>query len=283
MRKKIKITADSTCDLSKELVAKYDITIIPLYVNMGSESYRDGVDIVPQDIFSYVDQTGNLPKTSAVTVDDYTDYFSRFTEQGFSVIHINISAEFSCCHQNAIVAAAQFDDIYVIDSRNLSTGSGLLVLKAAEMAEEGLEAIEICEELQRLIPKVEATFMIDRLNYLQKGGRCSMVAALGANLLQLKPRIDVADGKMLVGRKYRGKYVKCIEEYVAEKLKDRDDIDYQHIFITHSPCDSPEYVALAREVITLYGKFEEVLETDAGCTVSNHCGPNTLGVLFLRK
>ena len=280
---KIKITADSTCDLSPALIEKYKVTICPLYVVKGEESYRDGVDIKPQDIYDYVTETGNVTKTAAVSVGDYLDFFRPFVEEGFEVVHINISSGFSSCYQNACVAAEELGNVYVVDSLNLSTGSGHAVIEAALLAEQGKSGAEIKEYLDKeIVPKVEASFVIDTLKYLHMGGRCSSVAALGANLLKLKPCIEVMDGKMHVGKKYRGSLEKCIEEYVVARLKDRDDINEKRIFITHTDCP-PGIVEAAYNAVKKYGRFEEILETTAGCTITNHCGPGTLGVLFIRK
>lgn len=280
---KVKITADSTCDLSPELLQKYDVAICPLYIVKDGQSLRDGVDIQPQDIYDYVEQTGNVTKTAALPAADYVDFFRPFVEDGYEVVHINISSGFSSCHQNACLAAEELGNVYPVDSLNLSTGSGLSVIEAAVLAKEGKSGAEIRDYLNReVIPKVEASFVIDTLKYLHKGGRCSSVAALGANLLKLKPCIEVADGKMHVGKKYRGPLVKCIEQYVTDRLKDRTDINRSRIFITHTDCPQ-EIVDAAYRKVKENGDFAEILETTAGCTVSNHCGPGTLGVLFIRK
>ncbi len=279
---KIKITADSTCDLSPELTAKYGIDILPLYIVKEGKSYKDMSEIVPQDIFDHVSAGGEITSTAAINTEDYINYFKPLSEEYDAVIHINISADFSSCYQNACIAANEFENVYVIDSRNLSTGSGLLVLEAAEMAQNGESAEKIVHVLTNLALKVEASFVIDKLDYLRKGGRCSALAALGANLLSLRPCIEVVDGKMKVGKKYRGHFEKCIQQYVKERLDGRFDISTKRIFITHTPC--PDGLADAvRAEIAKYMKFDEVLETFAGCTVSSHCGPNTLGILFIRK
>lgn len=278
----IKITADSTCDLSPELVEKYDIEIIPLYVIKEGNSYRDMKDIVPQDIFDHVNAGGAITTTAAVNSEEYTDYFTPLSAQYDAVIHINISSEFSSCYQNARIAAEEFDNVYIIDSRNLSTGSGHVVIEAAIMAQNGATAEEIVKAMNELTAKVEASFVVDKLDYLRKGGRCSALAALGANLLGLRPCIEVRDGKMGVGKKYRGKFEFCIEKYVTERLEGRDDIVTDRIFITHTPCDKA-VVDLVKKTIKKHMQFTEVLETNAGCTVSTHCGPNTLGILFIRK
>ena len=280
---KVKITADSTCDLSRELLEQYDISIAPLYVVKGEEALRDGIEITPQDIYDYVEQTGNVTKTSALSVSDYQEFFAPFVEQGYEIIHINISSDFSSCYQNACVAAQDFQHVYPIDSMNLSTGSGHVAIEAALLAAEGKSGAEIQAYLNtEVVPKVEASFVIDTLKYLHKGGRCSSVAALGANLLKLKPCIEVMDGKMHVGKKYRGSLAKCMEQYMTDRLRDRTDINDKRVFITHTDCQ-PEIIKIAYDTVKKYGNFKEILETTAGCTVSNHCGPGTLGILFLRK
>lgn len=278
---KVKICADSTCDLSAELIEKYDIGIIPLYIEKDGKYCRDGIDIVPQDIYDYVGSGKGVCHTAAANVDDYTACFAEQLKDHDAVIYFNISSEMSSCYQNALVAAAEFENVYAIDSRNLSTGIGLLVLEAAERAAAGEDAAKIAEEMKEMTEKVEASFVIDTLFYLQKGGRCSALVALGANLLKLKPCIEVKNGAMGVGKKYRGKIENCFEQYVRERLAGRDDIRKHRVFVTHSGC-SPETVARIKALVAEYG-FEEILETMAGCTVSNHCGPNTLGVLFIRK
>ncbi len=278
----IKITSDSTCDLSPALLEEYDITLIPLYVTAGDKSYRDGVDATPPDLFAYVAETGNLPSTAAVNIADYHDFFAPLAEAHDAVIHVNISSEFSSCHQNARLAAEEFDNVYVVDSRNLSTGHGLVVIEAALAARRGKSAEEIMALLGELTARVEASFVVDKLDYLVKGGRCSAAAALGANLLKLKPCIEVAEGKMGVSKKYRGPFDKVIVDYVRERLQGREDISHDRIFVTHTYC-KPETVAAVKAEIAKHGHFAEVLETTAGCTISCHCGPDTLGILFIRS
>ena len=279
---RIKLTADSTCDLSAELIRRYDVEIIPLRVVTGDDAYRDSIDILPDDIFRYVAEGNDIPRTSAINSEEYVDVFKKYLEEYDAVIHINISAEFSSCHQNARLASEDLP-VYVIDSRNLSTGSGLVVMKAGDLIAEGnLDPAAIVEKVNEMIPKVEASFVIDKLDYLHKGGRCSTVAALGANVLRLRPCIEVKDGKMSVGKKYRGSFDRCLRQYATERLKDRTDISTDRIFITHTGCN-PALVDEIRAIITELGQFDEIIETRAGCTVSCHCGPGTLGVLFVRK
>ncbi len=277
----IKILADSTCDLSLTLKSKYDITILPLSVIKNDCEFKDGVDITPQDIFDNVENGNGVCKTSAVNVHEYQQMFEQYADQYDAVLHINISKHFSCCHQNALLASQEFNNVYIVDSMNLSTGSGHIVLDAAKMSEQGKDIQEIVSALESTTPKVEASFVIDTLKYLYMGGRCSSIAALGANMLKLKPCIEVIDGKMTVGKKYRGSFENVIENYVADRLKDRNDLNLEKIFITHTPC-SDEALKTAEETIKQYADFKEIIFTDAGCTISNHCGPNTLGILFER-
>ena len=202
---KIVITADSICDLSAELIEKSGVKIIPLYVNLGENSYKDGLELKPEEIYAYVAEKHELPKTSAAAIPDYIEFFSQLTKEGYDVVHFNISSTMSVTHQNAKMAAEEVEgNVYVIDSANLSTGTGLLVLDAADLRDEGKSAEEIYNEILRRIPLVRASFVVDQLDYLKMGGRCSSVAALGANLLKLHPLIEVKDGKMGAGKKYRG-------------------------------------------------------------------------------
>lgn len=279
----IKITSDSTCDLSRELLNKHDIELFPLYITLGGKTLKDGIEIVPDDIFAHVAAGGALVSTAAVTPNDYEQRFEKLSKENDAVIHISISSDFSSCHQNACIAAENFKNVYVVDSRNLSSGHGHVVMEAALRAEAGMKAEEIADELERdIVPNVDASFILDRLDYMAKGGRCSTVMALGANVLQLKPCIEVVNGTMRVGTKYRGSFEKCIQKYVKDRLDGRDDIRLGRIFITHPHCPDGD-ADIARKTIEQYQSFDEIIETHAGCTVSSHCGPRTLGVLFIRK
>ncbi len=278
----IKIISDSTCDLSQELLSRYDIDIIPLYVIKGGEEFRDGITIRPYDIFRHVSNGGNLCSTSAISIADCLDSFSKYSPNYDAVIMITIGSCFSSCYQNACVAAENFDNVYVVDSANLSTGQGHVVVSAARLAEQDLTITQILEQLNDIIPKVEASFLIEELEYMRKGGRCSAVAAFGANLLNLKPCIEVKNGKMGVAKKYKGSFKKCIKQYVKERLEGRDDIRDELLFVTH-PDAQPEVVEEAKKESASYNMFKEIVETRAGCTVSCHCGPHTLGILFIRK
>ena len=282
MNKQIIISSDSTCDLSKELVDRYQIRIQPMGISLGDQMYRDGVDITPDMIYAHHEKTGQLPKTSAINVVEALEYFEELTKDGSAVIHFTISSSMSSTYNNACVAAQEFENVYVVDAKNLSTGSGLLVLAAAEMVQEGLEAQQIVEKLNDLEDRVDASFVVDNLEYLVKGGRCSALAAFGANLLQLKPCISVKNGAMGVGKKYRGKFEKVLLTYVADRLADAEDICLDRVFVTHAGCD-PKVVESVAEAVKNTLPFREILVTRSGCTVSSHCGANTLGVLFIRK
>ena len=279
---KIKILSDSTCDLSAQLLAEHDITLVPLTVVKAEEQYKDGVTITPADIFSHVAAGGDLCSTAANSIGEYADYFEKYAPEYDGVIHITIGSGFSSCYQNACLAAEDFPNVRVIDSQNLSTGQGLVVLKACELAAAATDLDALAAELRAYTEKVEASFLVDKLDYLVKGGRCSSAAALGANLLNLKPCIEVKGGKMTVGKKYRGNYAKCLANYVKERLDGREDIDRSTLFVTQTIV-SDECNAAVLEAVKTYGKFDTVYETTAGCTVSCHCGPGTLGILFVRK
>lgn len=280
---KIKITSDSTCDLSAELIEKYGVGIFPLTVVLGEKSFKDG-EIAPADIFGYVKQTNQLPKTAAGSAEEYSRFFAENLEGYDALIHINISSQASSSYSAACVAAEEFGGkVYVIDSRALSTGQGLLVLKACDMAKEGLSAQEITDGLNALRAKVNTSFVPDALDYLHKGGRCSLAALIGAKVLKLHPMIcENEQGQLIAKKKYIGGMERCIKAYAAE-LKDKyPSYDKTRCFITHSSADK-ELVELARGLVAGYFDFDEVLETVAGSIVTSHCGRNTLGILFIAE
>ena len=277
----VRITADSTCDLSPELVRKYGIGIAPLSVIIDGKVFHDGVDVTPRDIFRAV-EAGKSVRTAAVNTYEYREFFTEQLKDCDQIVHICISSEFSTCYNDAVEAARHFDGVYIVDSRNLSTGSGLLVLEGAEMAQEGKDGQEIAEMLKSRTGLVDASFTVHTVEYLRRGGRCSGVEALGARLLHIRPSIVVQDGKMHPGEKYRGRYEHYLKHYIADTLADDSNIDFNRVFITHSPSEEG-LVRFAIDTVKSYGLFREVLETMAGCTVCTHCGPNTLGILFMRK
>ena len=279
---KIKITSDSTCDLSPAVCQKHDISLFPLTVIKYGDSFKDNVTITPAEIFAHVAAGGSLCSTSAGNIGDYEELFSSLSGEYDGILHISLGSGFSSSYQNACLAAAEYPNVKVVDSQNLSTGQGLVVLYACQLAEncESLEALHA--EVQAYTSRVEASFLLDRLDYMVKGGRCSAAAALGANLLNLKPCIEVKDGKLGVVKKYRGNYAKCLANYVKDRLADRDDLVGDTLFVTQTKVDDDCYTAVMNAV-KAHGKFDTVYETTAGCTISCHCGPGTLGVLFVRK
>lgn len=276
----VKICADSVCDLSEELKKRYDISVVPLYVNRGGEALKDGVEVTQKDVFEYYRSTGKLCSTAAVNIDDFTKFYTEQLKGYDELVIITISSDFSSTYQNAVIAAEDFPNVRVVDSRNLSTGEGLVTVSAAKLAAQGLSADEIAAKLEEIIPNVDATFFVANVEYLHKGGRCSSIAALGANLLKLKPCIAVIDGKMKVIKKYRGSIAKTIDDYVKDRL-DGVAVDEDLIFITHTTASENTEHAAAE--IKKYQNFKEIAATDAGCTVACHCGEDTLGVLFIRK
>lgn len=278
----IVVTSDSTCDLSAELIERYNIKTIPLSITLGGKTYSDGVDITPDDIYAHQAKTGEFPKTAAINFDEAINFFKAFVDEGKTVIHFGISSNMSSTFNNCRLAAEEVGNVYVIDNKNLSTGTGLLVVAAAEMAQNGKSAEEIVAKTNELIPCVSASFVIDDLDYLYKGGRCTALEMFGANLLKLKPCIQVKDGKMGVAKKYRGRYGDVLKQYVNEQLANPDDLFTNRVFVTHAGC-KPEIVEAVLNQVKDSGIFDEVFLTRAGCTVSAHCGANTLGVLFIRK
>lgn len=280
---KIKITADSTCDLSEELIKKYNVGIMPLTVLLGKDSFRDGVNIVPQDIFDYVAKTGILPKTSAPSINDYEVFFEELLKEYDAVIHFNISSKASASNSNALAAAEKFrGNVYVVDSLALSTGQGLLVLKACDLAAEGLSPENIYGQVNALRPKVNTSFVPDALDYLHKGGRCSLASLMGAKVLKLHPQIIMTDGQLGAKKKYMGDMNRCIKNYINDLHTLYPEYDSTRCFITHSSADA-ELVETAKKLVEKLFMFDEILETTAGSIVTSHCGRNTLGVLFITK
>lgn len=287
MSKKVILTADSACDLTPDLRERYHVAgYYPLHILYEKATYDDGVDINPDEIFRRFYATGKLPKTAARNVEEYAESFRPFVEDGYEVVHVSLGSSLSCTHTNAKLAAEQFDgSVYVVDSQNLSTGIGLLVIEAAERIAKGMSAKEVFDEVNALVGKSHASFILDTLKFLAAGGRCSAVAAFGANLLQIKPSIEVHNqdgGSMGVAKKYRGKLDKCTLEYVRDQMDLYSDIRPERIFITHSGM-YPEIVEYVRQELKSMNKFAEIFETRASSVISSHCGPNCLGVLFMTE
>lgn len=283
--KDVVITADSTCDLPSHIIKENNIVITPLSILLGDKSYLDGVDVFPKDIYDYVAKTGDLPKTAAVTPAQYYALFEEITSQGKSVVHIGLSSAISSSYQNACIAASEFDDVYCIDSKSLCTAMGLLVLKACDFRAKGFDAKKIANRVNSIIPKVSTTFVLNNLEYLHKGGRCSSVAKFSANILGIKPSIavDPQTGALDVAKKYRGKMDVVYKQYINDCLKDINKIDPSRIVIANSGGISPDIISFAKGVIEGKNKFAQVITADAGCTISSHCGPKTLAIFYIKK
>lgn len=282
MAKPVIISADSTCDLPQELLERFDIRIIPLTVLLGEDSYFDDANFSPDKIYEYYKASGTLPKTSAPSVQQFIDFFTPMTESGCEVVHLSISSELSATFSSSRIAASELEGVYTIDSRSLSTGIALLVLEAAKCRDEGMSAAEIAAHIEALIPNVETSFVIDTLEFLWKGGRCSGVAALGANMLKLRPAIGMKDGKLDVYKKYRGNMQNVYKQYARETLSDKEFFG-EYIFITDSGDVSDEAKESVREIIEELAPGHQIFSCRAGSTISSHCGPGTMGVLFIRK
>lgn len=281
---KIKIIADSTCDLSKELIEKYDITIIPLCVVMGEKSYYDGFEVTPDEIFAWADANKTTPKTAALSFDKTLEILRPFMDAGDDIIFIGLSSKMSttCNVARLIAEQEEYDRLFVIDSYNLSTGIGLQVIRAAEMAENGSTAEEIVKAIENARPKVRASFVVDTLTYLSRGGRCTTVTALLASAFRLHPMITVNDGSMGVEKKFRGKMPIALTNYFNELKDALLCADPKRVFITHSGCDE-EIINLVRDLVSGLNYFDEILITRAGGVISSHCGPGTLGILFYER
>ena len=275
---KIAISAESTLDLPKELQKQYDINIVPFTVILGDKSGYDG-DITPLEIFDYVEKTGVLPKTSAVNEFQFDKHFSKLLKDHDAIIHISLSSGISSAFENAQRVASMMKNVYVIDSQSLSTGISLLAIYARKLVDKGLEPEEIVEKLEKRIPYVQASFVINSLNYLYKGGRCSGLARFSAALFRIKPQIIVKDGKMIPQKKYHGRNEACVENYCKDTLEEFNNPDLSVAFVTHSHA-TPEMVKIAHDLLKQRG-FKTIYETTAQATITSHCGPKTLGILFI--
>lgn len=279
----VKVISDSTCDLSQELLERYDIEIVPLHILLGEEEFEDGRSITPDEIYAWSDKNDATPKTSAAGIEQVIEVYRPYIAEGREIVVFSISSDMSTTYNVMRMAAAELeaeDKIHVIDSANLSTGIGLQVVEAAILAKEGKSAEEIVLHIQNMIPNVRASFVVDTLTYLHRGGRCSGVAALAGGMLKLHPKIVVEGGKMKPAEKFRGKMSKVILDYAKSMEEDLKSAEPSRVFITHSGSD-PEIIEAVRTYLEGLGVFEEILITRAGCVVSSHCGPGTLGVLFV--
>lgn len=283
MSKPVYITADSTCDLTNELLERFQIKTVPLHVLLGEENYLDGVDFTQDMIYQRYAQDKLLPRTAAVSPQEFTDFFTPLVQAGYEVVFLSISSELSATYQNAVIAAQDLPGVYPVDSRQLTTGMGLMLLEACRMRDDGQQAAAIAQAMEEMIGRVNVSFVIDTLEYMWKGGRCTGVAAFGANLLNLKPCIEMREGKLEVCKKYRGNIEKVYEKYIAERLKGKD-VDPAHVFVTTSSAPTPQQAQRLEEAVRqAVPAVQEILFTRTGCTVTSHCGPGTMGVLFLEK
>lgn len=278
---KIILSADSTCDLSDELKQKYKVNYFPFHILLDGADYLDNVDITPEEIYQIYYEKKILPKTAAINMSEYMEYFEKWVNAGYEVIHICLGSALSCAYQNCMLAAAELGHVHVINSCNLSTGMGLLVVEAGEMIQKGMSADAIELELKALVSKCHASFILDKLEFMHAGGRCSTVMAIGANLLNIRPCIEVnnVDGSMQVGKKYRGSLESALKKYIKDKIAQYPDIKRELLFITHSGIDE-HYIKIVEEEIRKLIPVNNIVITKASCTISSHCGPNTLGILF---
>lgn len=275
---KIAISAESTVDLTTELLKKYDIKTIPFSVTLGDTTSKDG-EITVDDIVEFVDLTGKLPKTSAVNRVDYEEYFNSLLKDYDGIIHFSLSSELSSSCENAKAVAKELKNVYVVDTRTLSTGIALLAIYASELNQRGLEIKEIYDKCVRRIPSVQASFVLKRLDYLAKGGRCSSLLSFGANILRIRPQIILSNGKMIQGKKFKGEYGSVVIKYVKDVLETFNTPDLSNVFITYTTADK-EWIAKIKDILTEYG-FKNIMITRAGATITSHCGENCLGILYI--
>ncbi len=282
--KKIILSADSTCDIGAELIERYSVNQIHYKVTLNDETYTDSVDITPDDLYAAFRKDGTLPKTSAINAAEYIDYFKKWTDEGYEVIHITLSSGITAGYQSCVLAAQELPGVYPIDSKNISTGVALLVVEAGERIKKGMDARAIVEEISALRDKSHCSFVLETLDFMRAGGRCSDVAAFAATLLNLKPCIEVntETGKMYVSKKYRGSMDKVLLQYTKDRLEKYENIKRDRVFITHSGV-SDDKIALVKKYVEDSGIFREIFITRASCTISTHCGPGTLGVLFMTE
>lgn len=283
---KVIISADNNCDIGSELASQYNVQLLDWKIEVDGKVYLDNIEITPDEMYAICREKGILPHSSGANPDDYKKHWQPLLDEGYEVVHLGLGSGISCAYQNSVNAAEDIGGpIYPIDSQNLSGGFGLLVIKAAEMAQAGHSGREIQEAISRLTEKTHTSFLLDTLEFMKASGRCSNFAALSANMLRIKPCIEVdnRDGaKMNPGKKYRGHMEKCLQEYAREKLSNRDDLDLARAFITHSGSPQSDIDAV-REIVEEVADFEEIYVTRANCAISVHCGPRTLGVLFMTK
>lgn len=284
MPSRVILSADSTCDLNPELKTRYEVDFYPFHIILDARDYRDNVDITTDEIYATYHKKRILPKTAAIGVGEYLAYFKPFIDAGYEVVHLNLGGALSSAYENCKIAAAELDGVYPVDSQTLSTAIGLQIIEARKLIEQGLSASEVAAEIESARSRCHASFILDTLEFMQAGGRCSAVSALMASLINIKPCIEVdnADGSMSVGKKYRGRLDHVLVNYTKEKLTQYPDIRTDHLFITHSGVDK-RIIGLVHETIRETLPVKEIHVTRASCTIGAHCGPNTLGVLFMTE
>ena len=283
MSKPVLVSCDSACDLSPEMKEQYGIQVTHMYVHEGERTFRDGVDITPDDVYRIYEEEGILPKTSAIPPEEYFAFFKQYIDQGYAIVHIALSSGISATCQDAMLAASELEDVYVLDSLALSCSGGLLAVQACRLRDAGMEAKEIAEEIRKRIDVTNTSFIVGKLTYLAKGGRCSTVTALGANILNIKPAVEMAEGTLSVGKKYRGKTADCFEKFLADKLAlAREESDGGVAAIYHAGIE-PELFEHLRQIVVDSGIFQEVLTARAGSIISSHCGRETIGFTFQKK
>lgn len=278
----VKIFTDSTSDLTPEILKENDISVIPLYVNFDEMSYADGINITTKELYEKVEQYGKLPKTASSSPSDFYNAFKPYIDEGKDIVFIGISSALSSQFQNANITASEFPEgrIHIVDSLNLSSGIGLLVMKAADFAKQGMSAGEIAEKVKELVPKVRTAFIIDTLDYLYKGGRCSALESFIGSMLKIRPIVKVVDGKMILGQKIIGKREKALNTMLNNVIKEKDNIHPDKVMVTHSMSNDADYV---KSELRKHINVKDIIETQAGCIISSHCGPNTIGIIYLEK
>ncbi len=277
----IRIAVDSACDIPKHYITENDIAVLPYHINFGDEEYIDGETITRAQLYKKVEETGVMPKTSAIAPALFSDFFADLLKESDAVIYISLGSHFSSACQNATLAASEFEGVHVVDSGALSSGEALVLLHAIALRESGMEAAAIAEECREYAKRCDSSFVLDRLDFMHKGGRCSGVTALGANILGIKPCLGITDGALGVDKKYRGKLKVVVSKYIRERLEGVE-VDPKHVFLTDAGVDKEVWEA-AHETLQELGRFDEIIKADAGCVISSHCGPGTLGILFVKK
>ena len=276
---KIIITSDSTCDLPVDILREYDVRICPISILLGNEEKFDTVDVTSADVLDFVNKTGILPKTSAVSADRYAEFFKKYVDDGYKVFHFCISSKASSCYEHAEAASKDFEGVYVIDSYSLSSGQGLQILKTADMIKSGMPIEEIVAKAKRLNEKVQTSFVVDKLDFLHKGGRCSSVAVIASKIMKIHPSISIVDGALQVKKKYVGALKRSLAQYIDDLAVEYKNYDDTRAVLIHSPSDA-ELVEYTRSLIESKFNFRTIIDSTAGSTVTSHCGYNTIGLMF---